>query len=116
MLPYRKLEVWRLADEAVIRVYQLSRALPEEERFGLVTQLRRAAVSVPTNIAEGSRRLTSREYARFLNIAEASAVEVGYLLGVCVRTGLVSGESVGDLATIYDRISAMLYALRRRIA
>jgi four helix bundle protein len=115
MLPYRKIEAWKLADDGAVNMYRLTRTFPSEERFGLSSQLRRAAVSVATNIVEGSRRLTIRDSAHFLNMAEGSAAEVGYLLSICTRIGIASDESVLPLIALYDRIAAMLYSLRLKL-
>ena len=69
---HRKLKVFTLADELVLMVYNITRSFPAEERFGVTSQLRRAAVSVPTNSVEGCARETSKEYTRFVNISFGS--------------------------------------------
>ncbi len=75
MQRFTELRVWQRSHALVLNVYRLTESFPQQERYGLTAQLRRAALSVPTNIAEGSKRLTSLEYARFLNIAEGSLAE-----------------------------------------
>jgi len=82
----RKLRVFALADGLVPEIYGATKSFPTEERFGLVSQLRRAAVSVPANIVEGCGRRKTNDYLHFLNIATGSAYELGYLLGVIRKT------------------------------
>jgi len=84
-------------------------------RFGLTAQLRRAATSVPTNIAEGSKRRRSADYARFLNIAEGSAAEIEYLLMLSRDLGYLTRQQAEPLLRETSEISRMLYALRVRV-
>ena len=80
MRPYEQLYAWRLAHELALAVREASKAFPSEEKFGLTAQLRRAALSAPTNIVEGAAKRGSREFRRFLDIALGSLNEVAYLL------------------------------------
>lgn len=82
---HRKLRVFQLADELVEQVYVVTKDLPVEERYCLQFQLRRAAISVPTNIVEGCARRSTKDYSHFMGIALASASEVKYLLGLTKR-------------------------------
>ena len=93
MRDYKKIEAWKLADDLAVRVYEITRGFPKEELYGLTSQLRRAAVSVPANIAEGSARGSKKDYLHFLYIARASLTEVQYLLHLAGRLGYaVNGE------------------------
>ena len=87
MQRFTDLKVWQRSHQLTLEVYRLTTGFPSEERFGLVSQLRRAAASAPTNIAEGSKRQSNSEYSRFLNIAEGSLVETEYLLMLCRDVG-----------------------------
>ena len=82
---HRKLRVFTLADELAVAVYRGTRTLPPQERYGLQAQLRRAAISIPTNIVEGCARPSTRDYVHFLTIALGSACEVRYLLNLTAR-------------------------------
>jgi len=115
MRDHRKLRTFALADSLVPAIYKATLRFPVDERFGLQSQIRRAAISVSTNIVEGSARQSTREYAHFLQIA--SAVEVAYLLSVGRRLGLGSAEEAQRLETKYDelirRLKAQIDALAR---
>jgi four helix bundle protein len=88
-MSFRDLRVWRSAMEFVVQVYRVTRAFPADERFGLTSQLRRAAVSVPSNIAEGHGRATVGEWLQFLGHARGSVFEVETQLLVAYRLGYV---------------------------
>jgi four helix bundle protein len=112
---FRELKVWQRSHALVLELYRVSEAFPSQERFGIVSQLRRAAVSVPTNIAEGSKRRTPQDYARFLNLAEASLAETEYLLMLSRDLGYVAGDLAKPLLAEASEISRMLYALRGKV-
>jgi len=96
-------------------VYGLTARYPTQERFGLVSQLRRAAVSVGANIAEGSKRRSNVDYARVLNIAEGSLAELENLLMLSRDLGFIDGGSAGRLLDEADQVARMLSALRKRV-
>ena len=108
----RKLRVFEHADALVLEVYRATAVFPAEERFGLQTQLRRAAVSAATNIVEGSARRTTREYLNFLNIANGSSAEACYLLDIAQRLGLLE-QAVQ--APLVDRYTELMKGLQRLI-
>ena len=98
-----------------MEIYRLTASFPRSEQFGLTAQIRRASVSVPTNIAEGSKRRTRQEYARFLNIAEGSLAEVEYLTIFSKDWGLFSNESATWVLQEATEIARMLNALRTKV-
>jgi four helix bundle protein len=108
---HRKLEVFQLADRLTIAIYQLSQTFPPEERFGLSSQLRRAAVSVATNIVEGAARTSDRDFVRFLVMAYGSACEVGYQLDLSLRLGISAGTKSAEAAQLASRACRALRAL-----
>jgi four helix bundle protein len=89
MQDYRSLRVWQQSRDLALEIYQLTTTFPSEERFGLVSQMRRAAVSVSSNIAEGSSRSSQRDLARFLEIAMGSAIELEVQLELAVALGML---------------------------
>ena len=89
---HRKLRVFAASDALVVEIYKATKAFPADERFGLQSQIRRAAVSAASNIVEGSARRTTSEYVNFLNVANGSAAEVRYLADLCERLGYLSAE------------------------
>ena len=101
---HRKLNVFTLADQLVLSVYAESAIFPPDERFGLCAQIRRAAVSVATNIVEGCARRTTREYLNFINIATGSAAETLYLLDLSTRLGFLRAEVYREFDQKYNRL------------
>jgi four helix bundle protein len=115
MQRFTELKVWQRSHALVLQVYRLTKSFPPEERYGLTSQLRRAALSVPTNIAEGSKRQTNTEYARFLNIAEGSLAETEYLLMVSRDLHYLSGEAAKPVIIEADEIGKMGHGLRSKV-
>ena len=115
MQRFQELTVWQRSHALVLRVYRLAGQFPADERYGLTSQLRRATLSVPTNIAEGSKRRGRAEYARFLNIAEGSLAETEYLLIVCRDLGYASDSVLNPILEETAQIAKMLNALRTKV-
>ena len=115
MQSFEKLKVWERSHRLVLAVFRATKAFPREERFEMTSQLRRAVASVPTNIAEGTKRQTARDYARFLNIAEGSLAETRYLLILARDLGYGPPETFADLLDEANGIGRMLNALRARV-
>ena len=111
---FRELEVWKKSMEFAVHVYGVVKAFPEEERYGLADQLRRAVVSIPSNIAEGRGRGSAKDYVRFLFQAQGSLNEVVTQLELAYRLGYIAhGTGLCDEATsIAKMLSCMIKRLR----
>lgn len=112
MQHYSKLRVWERSHRLVLELYQVTQAFPVAERYGLTSQLRRAAVSVPTNIAEGSKRTSHKDFAHFLNIAEGSLAETEYLILVSRDLGLIPAPLASKQLSEVAELLRMLHGLR----
>ncbi len=94
---FRKLDIWQKSIDLTVKVYVLTKKFPREEMFGLTSQIKRCAVSIPSNIAEGSGRNTPNDFNHFLGIATGSSYELETQLIVAEKLGFVSGEEVERL-------------------
>jgi four helix bundle protein len=112
---YQQLELWQKAHALVLQVYQTTRQFPADERFGLTSQLRRAAVSIPSNIAEGCGRGGRPELARFMEMASGSASEAHYQLVLARDLQYLNTASADPLLEETQRIGRMLTAYRERL-
>ena len=115
---FRTLEVWRRSHEVALKVYRLTSKFPVHEQFGLTNQMRRAAVSVPTNIAEGCGRSGDAELARFLTISQGSASELEYQVILTRELGYLSNgdeqELLKEVVQLQRMLSAFISAIRSR--
>ncbi len=112
---YQELEVWKVAMDLAAECYRVTRTFPKDELFGMTSQIRRAAASIPANIAEGQGRNHTREFLNFLSMARGSLMEVETHLLLCVRVGLLSEDQLIPLLNLSERISQMLSRLRQAL-
>ncbi|MCX6617423.1 MAG: four helix bundle protein [Acidobacteria bacterium] len=112
---YKDLLVWQKGVALVKQVYRISRQFPPDERFGLAIQVRRAAVSIPSNIAEGQARHTSKEFVLFLSHAEGSVAEVDTQLTLAMELGFCSRSELSDAFQLVLELRRMLNSLRRKL-
>ncbi|MGE0864433.1 MAG: four helix bundle protein [Vicinamibacterales bacterium] len=112
---HRRLDAFALADQLAINVYAATSGFPDSERYGLQSQLRRAAVSVPTNIVEGCARESEPDLLRFLDIALGSSREVVYLAGLAKRLGFMNESAWRPVDSFGGRCAAALTALKKSI-
>ena len=112
---HRDLLVWQRAMDFVVEVYKLTQSFPREELYGLTSQVRRAAVSVPANIAEGHARATAKDYTSFVSIARGSLMESQTLLQIAIRLGFTEATSCERALDLCEEISKMLTSLRGKL-
>ena len=112
---YRDLEVWQKGMDLVVACYEAAKNFPSDERFGLTSQLQRAAVSVPANIAEGHGRTHLKEYLNHISIAYGSLMEIETHVQIAERLTYLSKESVGKLLSDTERLGRMLNGLKRSL-
>ncbi len=112
---YKELLVWQKALLVTRNVYRLTRSFPSEERFGLIAQMRRAAVSIPSNIAEGQARRTTREFIQFLSHSEGSLAELETQMLISVDLAYCHKAEASPIFVDLDELRKMLNALRRKL-
>ncbi len=116
MKDFRDLTVWQKAMDLVTEVYKITKRFPRVELYALSDQIRRAAVSIPSNIAEGYGRNGQKEYCRYLNIARGSKYEVETQLMISVRLGYSDEEQIRTAMTLCDEIGKMLNAMIAKLS
>lgn len=112
MFGCEKLDVWQKAIELSDQTYALTRAFPSDERFGLTSQMRRSAVSVASNIAEGSGRTSNNEFIRFIEISYSSLMELVTQSTISARQGFLNAEAKNDIYDRAEQIAKMLSGLK----
>ena len=108
---YQDLKVWQKAMDLVEIIYELSKSFPDEEKFGLTSQIRRSAVSIPSNIAEGSGRSSKKEFLQFLSIATGSLFELDTQIMITKRTGIIDSTKQSEMSLRIEEIHRMIFGL-----
>jgi four helix bundle protein len=111
MMPYEKFDAWKTAHRLALEVYNVTESWPPEERYQLTSQTRRAALSAPTNIAEGAAKRGTREFRRYLDISLGSLSELSYLLRFSRDRGILSDESFRSLDGLRNRAGTLTWRL-----
>ena len=112
---HKKLKIWKESMDLVIEVYELTKSFPEDERFGLISQIRRSALSIPSNIAEGAGRGGAKDFRRFLSIAKGSSSELETQLEISFRLGLINSETFDSLSKKIEYIDNMNFRLAEKL-
>jgi four helix bundle protein len=115
MQDFRNLKVWDRSHQLVLNVYRITRKFPKEEIYGLTSQVRRAAVSIPSNIAEGCGRYGDQEFSRFIQIAIASSNEVDYQLLLAKELAYISDSDYNVLEAEVNQVRQMLISLNKTL-
>ena len=115
MRPHHKLEAWIRAIQLVTDVYKSSEQFPKEERYGLTGQIRRAAISIPANLAEGAGRRSQKEFAHFLSNSQGSASELETELIIANRLGYLDEATFAKLIAQLERIGRLITGLMRHV-
>ncbi len=108
MRSHNNLDAWKRSVDFVVDIYKVTNGFPKEEKFGLTSQVRRASVSIPANIAEGAARRSPKEYLQYLSHAQGSASEVETELLIAFRLGFLTAEDYDRLRTDLDNIGRMI--------
>ena len=111
VVSYKDLTVWQKSMDLTVIVYELVKKLPKDETYGLISQMKRAVVSIPLNISEGKNRSSYKDYAHFLTIAQGSKAELETLFEICLRLGFLSEEDICKALELLEEISKMLRIL-----
>ncbi|MFN2502220.1 MAG: four helix bundle protein [Pyrinomonadaceae bacterium] len=115
MRSHEKLDAWRKSVDLVIEIYKLTKEFPSDEKFGMTSQTRRAAVSIPANIAEGAARESDKDFIRFLSIAQGSASELETEILIANRLGFLSDVNYRLTIKALDDVGRMLTGLSRHL-
>ena len=114
--PHKKLDAWKLSIELVVEIYRLTEKFPGHEKYGLIDQIRRATISIPSNIAEGAARQTKKEFSNYLHIAQGSLSELDTQLELASRLDYVDDVTLKRLDERMERIDKMITGLIHHLA
>ena len=114
--PHKKLIAWQKSMDLVEKIYELAKKLPRDEIYGLTSQLRRAAVSVPSNIAEGAAGRSTLQFRNYLSVAIGSLNELATQLEIVQRIGYVDAGDIAETEALVDQCLAVTYGLRKSLA
>jgi four helix bundle protein len=109
------LDVFKLAHSLVLRVYRMTESFPKTEIYGLISQLRRASISIPANLAEGAKRFSKKEFRYFISISRGSCGEMEYLVKLCKDLNYIQEKDYNDIRNDYIRVAKMLTKLKNAI-
>lgn len=115
MRNYKNIEAFKLSDELTLKIYTLLKTFPKDEIYSLTSQIRRAAVSIPANIAEGTSRQHKKEYLNFLYISRGSAAELEYLISLAKRIDYIKDDEYSEINALIIKTSKCLYFLIKSI-
>jgi four helix bundle protein len=112
---YQELIVWQKAMDLTVQIYKITTKLPKEELFSLTNQMRKAAVSIPSNIAEGQARHSRKEFLQFIGIAKGSKAELETQLLLCQKIGYLFDTDISEAMNLLQEVGKMLNALARKL-
>lgn len=112
---YKELQVWQKAMDLVVEVYNIIKLLPKEEMYGISDQIRRSAVSIPSNIAEGQSRNSAKEFIQFLSIARGSLAELETQLLICVKVNMLPNVKIDNILISTKEIGKMIKGLMNKL-
>ena len=113
--PHKKLDVWLKSIDLVQNIYEITKSFPKAEDYGLTSQIRRSAVSIPANIAEGAARQTKKEFIQFLYTAQGSLSELDTHMEVALKLGYIKEGLIQDIPILMNDIDKMLTGLRKSL-
>ena len=116
VLSFKELIVWQKSMDLTIAIYRLVKKLPKEELYSLSDQMRRAAVSIPSNITEGQERNTTKDFIWFLSVAKGSRAELETQLEICLKIGYLTDADIAESVQLLKEIGKMLNALIKKLA